>query len=184
MYSKLTVQFYYLRSLWTRCCSWCNGRSTVLSTVRWKDIAHVHFTDRLILAACVVASKNLSWISTANFQECTAFLDRFRANPVGGIFSKRLQFPLFIGSVRIAIAVFKKNWIELNTEAAKKYRNHSCLYISLVAVTSSLLSSVWLLLRWEKRCCLCCGVCMLLCVVLGILFVARSEFQFGVLLLL
>ena len=78
MYSKLTVQFYYLRSLWTRCCSWCNGRSTVLSTVRWKDIAHVHFTDRLILAACIVASKNLSWISTENFQECTAFLDRFR----------------------------------------------------------------------------------------------------------
>ena len=83
------------------------------------------------------------------------------ANPVGGIFSKRLQFPLFIGFVRIVIAAFcpyafKQNWI--GYRKSEKMRQlqlsvHVCSRCSLPCV------SCRRLLRLAKRCSLCCGVC-------------------------
>lgn len=89
--SKLTVQFYHLRLLWTHCSSWCNGSLAVLSSVGGKDIAYVYCSDSVILAAYIIALKNISWILTANIQNALSLLIPFVVNPVGGIFSKRLH---------------------------------------------------------------------------------------------
>ena len=79
------------------------------------------YRSRVFYSVILAAYRCISCISTANFQECTASPDRFRCESCLRhflhIFSKRLQFPLFIGFVRIVIAVFcpsafKTNWIE------------------------------------------------------------------------
>ena len=107
----------------------------------------------------IVASKNLSWISTANFQECTTFPDRLRCESIA-------YWRHFLEASVIAVfwpSAFKNNWIELNTEAAKKFRHNSCLYTYSTRYSLSLVFPVscWQLLpRWAKlkRCSLCCGV--------------------------
>ena len=83
--SKLTVQFYHLRSLWTHCSLWYNGWLAVLSSVGGKDIAYVYCTDCVILAAYIIALKNISWILTANIQNALSLLIAFVVNSVGGI---------------------------------------------------------------------------------------------------
>ena len=76
-----------------------------LSLVRWKDIPHVHFTDRVKLAA-------YHCIEEDNFDcklQVLPLLIVFFANSISGIFLKRRRsvFPtLFIGFVCRAIVVF------------------------------------------------------------------------------
>ena len=83
--SKLTVQFYHLRSLWTHCSLWCNGWLAVLSLVGGKDIAYVYCTDSVILAAYIIALNNISWMLTAKIQNALSLLIAFVVNSVGGI---------------------------------------------------------------------------------------------------
>ena len=118
--------------------------------------SRVYFTDRVILAAYSLYLRTLAKFRQQTSRNARPLLIAFVENPlrISLIFSKRLQFPLFLrdsfASVFCTPALIKQlDWIELNTEAANKYRNYSCLYMSLVAVASpwSTLSLVELSIR-------------------------------------
>ena len=66
----------------------------MVSSVRWKDVPHVHFTDGVILAAyCCIEEDNFDCKRPA-----LPLLIGFVANPIDRILLKRrrLVFPLFV----------------------------------------------------------------------------------------
>ena len=84
--SKLTVQFYHLRSLWTHCSLWCNGWLAVLSLVVGKILYRL--CNSCCLYNCIEEHK-------LNFDckhpECTVSPDRFRCEFCRWHFSKHLH---------------------------------------------------------------------------------------------